>query len=178
MSDGSVEIEVELSLRGGLMDLLLPPSGGGSRVPDGLLCPLCGQPWPRDTEVPKDLKLNVPGGDLVEPYTGLVIDARGLGLSPALAPQVFNESEKVVYGVAFTRRARALVAGVVAYQGDLELAEKKNRVASNPLVIQAQKTVGRNSTDIVINSEAAARLHSMPEHIKFFEDCRVIIVVE
>jgi len=178
MSDGSVEIEVELSLRGGLMDFLLPPSGSGRRIPDGLLCPLCGQPWPQDKEVPQDLKLNVTGEDLSEPFTGLVIDARGQGLRPALAPRVLNESGKIVYGVSFTRRPRALVAGVASYEGDLDLASKKNRVAEKPLIVQCKKAVGPDRTDIIISSEAAAILHSMPKHLKFLADCRVIIVVE
>jgi len=179
MSDGSVEIEVELFLRGELMDLLLPVSGGGKRITDGLLCPICGQPWPEGREVPPDVQLVwVAGKGPPEAFTGLLVDARGLALKPALAPQVLNESGKTVYGVAFTKRPSAKEVGIIGYERDLARARNKERVGPNPLVIEGLRTRGRNKTDVVIDNDHVAVLHSMPEHLKFMEKCRVIIVIQ
>jgi len=178
MSDGSVEMNVEFPLRGKLVDLLLPPSGGGKRIPDGLLCPTCGQPWPEGREVPRDLKLVRPQGDPPEPFSGLVIDARGLGLNPALAPKVLNEADKTVYGVGFAKRLRSLVGGIVGYERDLNRARNRKRVAPNPLVLKGLRARGPGKTDVVIDSDHATMLHSMPEHLQFMEECRVIVVLD
>jgi hypothetical protein len=179
MSDGSVEIEVEHFLRGELMDLLLPVSGGGKRITDGLLCPICGQPWPEGREVPPDLRLVwETGWKPRETYTGLVIDARGLGLKPALAPQVLNERGKIVYSVAFAKRPSSKEVGIIAYERGLDRARDKERVGSNPLVIVGLRARGRNRTDVVIDDDHVAMLHSMPEHLQFMERCRVIVVLE
>jgi hypothetical protein len=176
MSDGSVEIDVELALRGELVDLLLPPSGHGRRVPDGLLCPVCGQPWPEGLDIPVDLELKRPQGNPTQPYTGLVIDARDTRLQPALAPVVVNESGKVIYGVQFARRPRALMAGLVSYEQDVDLAVKMNRVSPRALLIKARAARGPNKTVLVIENEDGSLLHCLPQHLQFLADCRVIIV--
>jgi hypothetical protein len=178
MSDGSVEIEVELYLRGELVDLLLPPSEGGRRVADGLLCPTCGQPWPRNTDIPDDLEMKRPQGNPAEPYSGLVIDARGIGLQPALAPRVLNESGSVLYGIGFARRQKVLMAGLVSYEADLELAKAMSRVAPHPLVVEAIAAKGSEKVDVVIANEDGALLHCHPKHLQFMAECRVIIIVD
>ncbi len=178
MSDGSVEIDVELSFRGALLELLLPPAGGGRRISDGLLCPLCGQPWLEGKEVPRDLKLIIPQGGPADPFSGLVIDARGLGLTPALAPKVLNEAGKTVYGVGFGKRLRSLSGGIVGYEQDMERAQNRDRVAPNALVVKGISVKGTNRTDVVIGNDYAAVLHSMPEHLLFMEHARVIIVID
>jgi hypothetical protein len=178
MSDGSVEIEVELFLRGKLMDLLLPPSGGGKRITDGLLCPLCRQPWPEEEEVPADTRLVRAQDEDQEPYSGLIVDGRGLGLNPALAPKVLSEMGKTVYGVGFAQRSRSLEAGIVGYERDLELARDDQRAGPNPLVVKSLRAGGANKTDVVIDKDHTALLHSRPEHIQFMEECRVVIVLD
>lgn len=175
MTDGSVEIDVELAVRGELVDLLLPPSGNGHRVADGLLCPVCGQPWPEDVEIPEDLELKRPQDTPSEPYTGLVVDARGTDLHPALAPTLVNESGKTIYGVAFVRRPRALMAGLVSYEQDVNLAAKMNRVSPRALLIKARSARG---TKVAIRDEDASLLHCFPQHMQFLSECRVIIVVD
>ncbi len=178
MSDGSVEIEVEFCFGGKLEDLLLPATGAGKRVTDGLLCPLCGQPWPEDKEAPRDLRLVVPDGDIVEPFSGLVIDARGLGLTPALAPKVLNKEGKTIYGVEFADRRRALEQGLVGYESDIDRACTMDRVGSRPLVVDALKARGVNKIDVSIDDLHAAILHATQEHLQFMEQCRVILVLE
>ncbi len=175
MTDGSVEMDVEIAIRGELVDLLLPPSGNGRRVPDGLLCPLCGEPWPEDVEIPEDLELMRPQENPSEPYTGLVIDARDTKLKPALAPVLVNESGKIIYGVQFARRPRALMAGLVSYEQDVNLAAKMNRVSPRALMVKARKARG---TEVVIENEDASLLHCFPKHMQFLSECRVIIVVD
>jgi hypothetical protein len=175
MTDGSVEIDVELAIRGELVDLLLPPSGNGRRVADGLLCPVCGQPWPEDVDIPDDLTLKRPQDTPSEPYTGLVVDARDTNLQPALAPVLVNESGKEIYGVEFARRPRALMAGLVSYEQDVNLAAKMNRVSPRALIIKARSARG---TKVVIDNEDGSLLHCFPKHMQFLSECRVIIVIK
>ena len=178
MSDGSVEMEAELFLRGELMDLLLPPTGGGKRITDGLRCPLCGQPWPEEQEVPEDIQLVPIEEEHRGPFSGLIVDGRGLDVSPALAPKVFNEEGKTVYGVEFANRAPSLEAGIVGYEQDFERAQKDKRVGPNPLVVKSLRALGPNKTDLEIDKNDSALLHSMPEHLQFMKECRVIILVD
>ncbi|KPL20000.1 MAG: hypothetical protein AMJ92_00710 [candidate division Zixibacteria bacterium SM23_81] len=178
MTDGSVEMDAELPLYGELLELLLPSSGGGKRIPDGLLCPLCGQPWPASKEVPRELKLIRPEGDLPKPFSGLLVDARGLGLKSALAPKIVNQRGKTVYGVEFAKRSQSLKEGIVGYVRDPNPTQNRERVGSNPLVIKGLRVQGPNRTDVVIDNANAATLHSMPEHLRFMEQCRVIIVLD
>lgn len=178
MSDGSVEMDAELPLYGELLNLLLPSSGERKRIPDGLLCPLCGQPWPAGKGVPLDLKLIRPEGDLPEPFSGLMVDARGLGLKSALAPKILNHRGKTVYGAEFAKRSLSLTMGIVGYVRDPNPVQNRERVGSNPLVIKGLRVQGPNRTDVVIDNANAATLHSMPEHLNFMERCRVIIVLD
>lgn len=178
MSDGSVEMDAELPLDGELLNLLLPSLGEGKRIPDGLLCPLCGQPWPVGKEVPRDLKLIRSEGELPKPFSGMLVDARGLGLKPALAPKILNQKGKTVYGVEFAKRTLSLKMGVVGYIRDPNPAQNRERLGSNPLVIKGLRVQGPNRTDLVIDNASAATLHSMPEHLNFMEQCRVIIVLD
>ena len=54
-------------------------------------------------------------------FTGVVVDARGLGLKPALFPQIVDEDGNVVYDVKMVEAASLIERGGAAYVvGDLE----------------------------------------------------------
>lgn len=150
--DGSIEVTIEMSLDGPFLEAVLPQEMGG------------GQP------------LATARSDVV--YTGLIIDATGLGARPALAPRILNEDGYEIYGSSFVSRDWAIQYGMIGYEKDLNAALKNDRVADHPLVAKGLKVIGPNNADIIIANADAQTLHGMKDNLSFLEKCRVIIVLD
>jgi hypothetical protein len=177
MSDLSVEVDIQLPLTGELAKLLLPPTGGGKAVAiDTLHCPLCGHPWPLDKPFPKYLfSLPTFGG---QQYTGLIVDAQGLGVQPALAPKIMGDEGEQVYGVGFIDRGAAVSQGIVKYSKDLQQARTDSRIGQNPLVVKALMVIGERKTDLTIPNATAMILHHTENNLNFLRQGKVIVVLD
>jgi hypothetical protein len=156
MSDGSIEVTVEMNLLGSgqFFDVVMPIAMGG------------GMPFYSGTVNDNSV------------YTGLVLDARGLGLRPAIAPRVVSEDDDEIYGSRFVDREWAIKNGMTGYAKDIESAKKDERVGGNPMVVKAVKVSGPNRTDVVISEDDARRLHAVTRNFSFLKECRVIILVD
>ncbi len=155
MSDGSVEVTVGMRLTGALADALLPK---GPATP-----------------------ATVPGGATAAPgqlYTGLIIDARGLGVRPAMAPKILSEDGKEVYGSAWINRDYAVREGMVGYLKDPAAAQANPRVTDKPMMVKAIRVSGDARVDTVISNADAAALQSASQNLSMLEKCRVIILVD
>ena len=111
-------------------------------------------------------------------YTGLVIDARGLGVKPAMSPKVLDETGKEVYGSAYVSREFAIQQGMVGYARDLTLAQQNPRVADNPLTVKAIKASGQAKTDIVLSTPDANLIKNAAKNLNFLEKCKVMVVLD
>jgi hypothetical protein len=183
MSDGSVELAVEMPITGQILDALLPSQfGGGQFMTAGqLVCPTCGQPWPQGRPVPPGVTLQQVGGTTSTVssgvYTGLIIDCKGLGVRPAMAPKVVDEQGNEVYGSKFVSRDWAVEIGMVGYDKDLMRARQNDRVTNNPLVVKAIQSSGPNKTDVVISANDAAMIHQAAANQNFLDKCKVMFIV-
>ncbi len=157
MSDGSVEVTMVMSLGGEFANVILPPPPMGTEFP---------MP-PPGTEMPTS-----------QVYTGMVIDARGLGARPAMAPKIVDESGKEIYGSAMVNREFAVQQGMVGYAKDLSAAQGNNRVTDRPVTIKALRTSGAAKCDVVISDSDAAKLTSAAENLSFLQKCRVMVVLD
>ena len=157
MSDGSVEVTIGIRLTGALADALLPKTP--PTPPAGLI----GALTPAS-----------PG----QLYTGLIVDARGLGVRPAMAPRILNEDGKEVYGSAWISRDYAVREGMVGYLKDPVQAQTNPRVADKPLMVKVLKVAGDARVDTVITNADAAMLQSASENLSMLQKCRVIILVD
>ncbi len=155
MSDGSVEVTVGMKLTGALADVLLPKTPSASPA-GGTLAP----------------------GTSGQLYTGLIVDARGLSVRPAMAPKILNEDGKEVYGSAWINRDYAVREGMVGYMKDPVTAQANPRVADKPLMVKALKVSGDGRVDTVISNADAAMLQSASQNLSMLEKCRVIILVD
>ncbi len=158
MSDGSVEVTVGMRLTGALADTLLPK---------GLATP--------------STPLTAPSGATAAPgqlYTGLIVDARGLGVRPAMAPKILNEDGKEVYGSAWVSRDFAVREGMVGYLKDPVAAQANPRVTDKPMMVKALKVSGDARVDTVISNADAAALQSAAQNLNMLQKCRVIILVD
>jgi len=100
--------------------------------------------------------------DTSPPYTGVIIDARGLGLRPCMSPKIVREDGSEVWGT-FKNIAPELVSeyGVAAWlrdAKDLEHPLIKQRVGNNPLFLRAVGVAGPNKGVVVLTTEDAVRL--------------------
>lgn len=154
MSDGSVEVTVGMKLTGALAEALLPKTPPAGLT--GTLAP----------------------GTSGQLYTGLIVDARGLGVRPAMAPKILNEDGKEVYGSAWINRDYAVREGMVGYMKDPAAAQTNPRVADKPLMVKALKVSGDGRVDTVISNADSAMLQSASQNLSMLEKCRVIILVD
>ncbi|UCE06887.1 MAG: LPP20 family lipoprotein [bacterium] len=183
MSDGSVEVVVEMPITGAILDALLPSQfGGGQFMTVGqMVCPTCGQPWPQGKPVPPGVTLQQIG--VTTPmatsgvYTGLVVDCKGLGVRPAMAPKIVDEQGNEIYGSKFVSRQWAVEIGMVGYDKDLNRARQNDRVTNNPLVVKGLQASGPNKTDVVISSADASLIHQAAANQNFLDKCKVMFIV-
>lgn len=106
-------------------------------------------------------------------YTGLVVDARGLGAKPALAPRLLDGAGKPVYGLeALSAEARKAKAAA-GYYKSLEEARKSMLVGEKPLVVKAAQLQG---SDLVLAEDALKQLTE--SDASFLAEGRVAIVTQ
>jgi hypothetical protein len=185
MSTGDVEVDIEVPLVGIISDAILPGpqafGGGTLQTSNQPLCPTCGQPWPSDRPLPQGVNLAAgtpSAGSDNSTFTGLVIDARGLGVRPAMAPKVVDNEGAEVYGSKFVSREYAVDIGMVGYEKDLNRAKANERVTDNPLVIKAVQGSGPNKTDVVVSSGDAQKIHGAAANMNFLQHCKVMFILD
>lgn len=112
------------------------------------------------------------------PYTGLVIDARGLDLSPILYPTIVSEEGKEIYSSLFISREFAVQYGVAAYLCGMDTALAHPRVGAHPLVFKALRKADNTTGAIVVSLSDAKALEKVTERHGFLKECRVVIVAD
>ena len=75
-------------------------------------------------------------------YTGIIVDASGLGLEGTFSPVVFDTNGRAIYGMLEIDRDFAISQGMVEYSSDLQDAAIKSRAGANPLVVKATSVRG------------------------------------
>jgi hypothetical protein len=156
LSDGTVEITLQMDLRGGFSQLVLP-----------------AEIKPLESITPM-----VPVQSSSAVYTGLIVDARGLRARPAMSPKVLDENGQEVYGSAFVSREYAVQQGMSGYAKTVAAARTNQRVTDNPLIVKGLRVEGAGHSDIVISNADASVLRSASENLSFMKKCRVMIVVD
>ena len=165
MSDGTVEVYLQLSLYGGFAQLFLPQEI--KQIESIKQVAIRGKPSLQPCKT-SDLKN----------YTGLVVDAAGISVNPAMALRLLDEDGKEVYGSAFASREFAVQKGMSGYLKDINAANKNSRVGNHPLSVKGLRTTGPGNSDIIISNADASILRSSSEHLAFLKECKVIIVLD
>ncbi len=187
MSDGSVEVTVQVNLRGKLSQTLLPQQA--SQQQTAAAAPPSPQQGPQQLQPvsvpPKPSRPAIPDGSetSVAPrafggVTGLVVDARGLGARPAMSPRILDEDGREVYGSSFVGREYAIQQGMAGYAKNPAQASASDRVAGNPLQVKARSVSGQAKTDIVVSNEDAERIRQVAANSEVLQQCRVMIVLD
>lgn len=108
-------------------------------------------------------------------YTGVVIDATGLSVNPALCPSLLTEDGRVVYGAGTLGASRVSTLGVATYAKTLEQAKEKG-AGAKPLVIQALKAVGEYACDLVLPGPLVDALFALQVEKNVVDGGHVIIL--
>lgn len=170
LGGGAVEVTVAIPATGEFADLLLPRPPqpvppGGVVTPAPAPAPVVPTPAPRPTTV-------------VAVFTGLVVDARGLGIKPAMAPKILSEGGQEVYGFSVVDRNWVIQQGMAGYAKDLPAAQAHSRVTDKPLTVKAVAAAGTNKTDVVISNTDAQLLLGAAQNLEFLGKARVMLVVD
>ena len=160
LSDTSIEIEMEVHMSG-ISEVILPPAGYAPAPVAG------GAPAPA-----------APAATRPGTVTGLIVDARGLGLRPAMSPKIVDQNGGVVYGPGNFTREFAVKFGVASYSKNLEQAQQDPRVTGNPLVVKGVGTQGGNKTDLVLAAGDVSRVKNADTSGQFLGNCKVMILID
>jgi len=75
LTDGGLEFSAQMKIGSKVLSLLIPEAKPVKLIVP-MLCPCCGQEWPKDKPVPPGLELIPKEVESIE-YTGIIIDCRG-----------------------------------------------------------------------------------------------------
>lgn len=122
----------------------------------------------------KDLRANASG------YTGVIIDARGLGLESTFSPVVFDTNGRAVYGMRNIDKDYAIKYGMVGYAKSVNSDSAAERAGVRPLVLKAKAVrSGRNSANpvnVVISVDDADKLLYVNEKAGILDKRAVVFV--
>jgi hypothetical protein len=110
-----------------------------------------------------------------EGYTGIIIDARGLAIRPALFPEVLDEDGEAVYAPQLVSGTAAIERGYVFYTNALDHPQVEPRVGEHPLVVQARRVAGEMRVNVLIRRSDAERMRQSPTIRRLLERCQVLI---
>lgn len=85
-------------------------------------------------------------------YTGLIVDCSGMGLQTAMAPAVFTEGRKVVYGLENFSHDQVINRGYVGYSKSLTAGVE--RAGNNPMIVKAE-SIDKFCSPVVSKEDAA-----------------------
>ena len=169
---GHLEVTVQMALSGGFAQLVLPTEI--KQVES--IKPLS---HPQGNIASAVVTSNTPQtGAEPNAYTGLIVDARGIGAQPAMVPVLLDENGEEVYSPAFVSREFAVQQGVCQYMSILGDSANLVRVAPKPLLVKGLRTRVQGGCDIVISNADASRLRGVSSHLSFLKQCRVIILMD
>lgn len=109
-------------------------------------------------------------------YTGVIIDARGLAIRPALFPRIVDEDARTLYAPTHVNPDMAMQRGYVVYTKTLERAQAISRIGKHPLVVRALRVTGQTRIDLLIGRAEAMKLRRSMAIRSLLKQCQIVIV--
>ncbi len=115
-----------------------------------------------------------------ENYSGVVVDASGLGLQPTFSPVIFDTNGRAIYGVENLDPDKIVESGMVSYSYSVDDEIATERAGTNPLIVKAVKVndaeTSANKVNVVISVEDADKILLANEKSHMLENCAVVFV--
>ncbi|MCX5851210.1 MAG: LPP20 family lipoprotein [Deltaproteobacteria bacterium] len=176
LSDGTVEVTLKMAFRDGLSQVVMNNMADKKEKAEPSPVSQTAPQARAATSEPSTAKQASPPPPVA--YTGLVVDARGLGARPAMSPKLINEDGKEMYGTQNVDREYAVQQGISGYAKELSAAQTNPRVTNDPVTVKAIKTDGPGKSNIVISNKDIARIFAVSDTPDFIKKCRVMIVLD
>lgn len=113
-------------------------------------------------------------------YTGVIINAAGLGLEATFSPVIYDVNGRGIYGMRNINPDLAISKGMVEYATNLEKAVTNSRAGANPLVLNAVAVkAGKNSANkvnVVVSVEDGDKILLANEKSGMLQNCAVVFV--
>lgn len=113
-------------------------------------------------------------------YTGVIVDAAGLGLEATFSPVIYDVNGRAVYGMKNIDPNFAISKGMVEYSKDLQKATVDSRAGNNPLVVKATAIQGGknsvNKVNVVVSVEDGDKILLANENSQMLNACAVVFV--
>lgn len=110
-------------------------------------------------------------------YTGVVVDAAGLGLETTFSPVIYDVEGRIVYGLQKVDHSFVINHGMVEYAKSIDA---KGRAGTDPLIIKAVSVRGgRNSVNmvnVVVSKEDADKIIAADKKYGMLNRCAVVFV--
>jgi len=136
--------------------------GEGTTPPDtGCLLPLVGDAG----------RVNLQPGA----YTGLIIDATGLGAQRNISPRIVAPDGLEVWGTVNCSAGFAVGTGIVGWAHGLEEARRSERAGGNPLVIRSQRVLGPAACVFEVSPRDARRIQAADRISRLLRCCNIVV---
>jgi hypothetical protein len=110
-------------------------------------------------------------------FTGVVVDARGLGAEGALAPRLLSPEGAELFGVGMVLEKTARGQTPVQYVSDPADPRAWKRAGESPLLLRAAAV--RDEVDLVLTAEDAVRLATVTARdTTLLAQARVVLVLD
>ncbi|MFN8672631.1 MAG: hypothetical protein U0457_11210 [Candidatus Sericytochromatia bacterium] len=112
--------------------------------------------------------------------TGLIIDATGLGVEPAMAPFLIAGAKIIYTGAKVTPDPENIVKyGITEYTESIDKAKENiSRVGKNPLIAEARAALGKpNRTNLLLDDLSIKKIMEANEKYNFLTKLAVVIVI-
>lgn len=105
-------------------------------------------------------------------YTGLIVDCSGLGLQTAMAPALYTDGKKIVYGLENFSHEQVINRGYVGYSNSASSGVQ--RAGSNPMIVKAQSV--EHFFNPAISKDDAAKILAENQMNGFLSTGNVVFV--
>lgn len=113
-------------------------------------------------------------------YTGVIIDASGLGLQPTFSPVIVDENGRNIYGINNINPDFAISKGMVEYATDYNKAIANSRAGVYPLIIKAVAAQGNktsaNKINVMVSAIDGDRILLANEKSDILHNCSVVFI--
>ncbi|MBI3921636.1 MAG: hypothetical protein HY318_09485, partial [Armatimonadetes bacterium] len=109
------------------------------------------------------------------PWTGLVIDAVGLGIKRSMIPAIFDEKEKIVYPLISPDTPMPKEGWISYLSSRNQIAS--SRVGKSPLLVKALRKTGKADQSVIVANEVAQFVLDADAQFGFLKKMKVAFLV-
>lgn len=117
---------------------------------------------------------------ITDTYTGVIIDAAGLGLEGTFSPLIYDTNGRTIYGMRNIDKEYAISHGMVEYSSNLQNSISNSRAGSKPLVVKAVSVKGGNNSvnrvNVVVSADDAEKILAANAKAAILDNRAVVFV--